>query len=606
VTIDEGKAAEIRRLHFAEHWKVGTIVTQLGLHHDVVERVFGLGEGSRLQPAKETGGVVEIPAPLHDYTCFITETLSQYPRLRATRLFDMLVERGYKGSARTLRRYVRLVRPAPKSEVFLRVEALIAEQAQIDWAYIGKLRFAGGTRQLWVFVIVLSYSRAMWAELVLDLSAVSLRRSLVRACCYFRGATRQWLFDNPKVVVLERHGDAVRFHPELLTLAGQLCVAPRLCAVRKPEQKGKVERAIRFLCDRFFAARTIRDLDSGNAELLTFLDEIANTRPHPRWPERRVNEVLEEERARLLSLPNPLPSMDLVEPVTVDKTAFVHFDVNRYSAPSVYADKTLTLVASDVTVELYDGQEQVARHVRCWGRCQVIEAPQHRADLLDQKRAAREAKGRDRLVVAIPGFDILIERWVESGRNVGFTTAKVSRLLDLYGVEILGAAAREAIARGTHDPGTLAVLCEERRRTGSSPVPIDIDLALTSPIATWSLMTWKPMMPNDDIVDMLHAIGVRVSREALLALIAHATTARLSPTQTLEELVAIARKERDQRNLKARTKAATIGAFKPLAHFDWNHPRAIPRELVDKSAPSTSWRRGTTCCSEARAASARP
>lgn len=89
-------------------------------------------------------------------------------------------------------------------------------------------------------------------------------------------------------------------------------------------------------------------------------------------------------------------------------------------------------------------------------------------------------------------------------------------------------------------------------------------------------------MPNDDIADMLRSIGVRVSREALMALIAHATTARLSPTQTLEELVAVARKERDQRNLKARTKAATVGSFKPLAHFDWNHPRTIQRELVDE------------------------
>lgn len=25
--------ARIRRLHFAEHWKVGTIATQLGVHH---------------------------------------------------------------------------------------------------------------------------------------------------------------------------------------------------------------------------------------------------------------------------------------------------------------------------------------------------------------------------------------------------------------------------------------------------------------------------------------------------------------------------------------------------------------------------------------------
>jgi hypothetical protein len=89
-------------------------------------------------------------------------------------------------------------------------------------------------------------------------------------------------------------------------------------------------------------------------------------------------------------------------------------------------------------------------------------------------------------------------------------------------------------------------------------------------------------MPNDDLADLLRSLGVRVSREALLALIAHATTARLSPVQAFEEIVGIARRERDQRNLAARTKAATIGTFKPLDRFDWNHPRTIPRELIEE------------------------
>ena len=480
MTIDDAKAAEIRRLHFAEHWKVGTIVSQLGLHHDVVERVLGLGRGAHAGTA--TPDAIEaveesaISALLRPYTAFLTDTLAQYPKLRATRLYDMLVERGYAGSVRTLRRHIRLVRPAPKSEVFLRVEPLVAEQSQIDWAYIGKLQFPGGTRQLWVFVIVLAYSRAMWAELVLDLSAASLRRSLLRAAAYFGGATRQWLFDNPKTVVLERHGDAVRFHPDLLELASDLCVAPRLCGVRKPQQKGKVERAIRYLRDRFFAARTIRDVERGNADLRVFLDEIANARPHPRWPGRRVADVLATERQRLLALPDPMPVAEHAVPVVVDKTAFVYFDSNRYSVPPGAAGKTLLLIVSDSSVQLCDGAEEVARHARSWGRKQVIEAPAHRAELLAHKRAAREAKGHDRLRGAVPGFDLLLERWVEAGRNVGSMTAKATKLLDLYGVEAFGAAAREAIARNVHDPGALAVLCEERRRAAMSPVPVDIDL----------------------------------------------------------------------------------------------------------------------------------
>jgi hypothetical protein len=88
MTIDEAREAEIRRLHFAEHWKVGTIVTQLGEHHEVVERVLGLGKGAPLRPAPRGGEGNEVPQQLRGYETVVTETLTQYPRLRATRLYE--------------------------------------------------------------------------------------------------------------------------------------------------------------------------------------------------------------------------------------------------------------------------------------------------------------------------------------------------------------------------------------------------------------------------------------------------------------------------------------------------------------------------------------
>jgi hypothetical protein len=90
-------------------------------------------------------------------------------------------------------------------------EPLIGEQAQVDWAHVGHIKVAGGERALWAFVMVLAWSRAMWAELVLDLTVHSVRRSIARAIQAFGGSTRQWLFDNPKTIVLERHDNAVRF-----------------------------------------------------------------------------------------------------------------------------------------------------------------------------------------------------------------------------------------------------------------------------------------------------------------------------------------------------------------------------------------------------------
>ncbi len=466
MTVPPAIEAEIRRLFFAEHWKVGTIARQLDVHHDVVRRVLGLLPPPEATEPRALG--------LDPYREFVAVQLKEYPRLRATRLFDMIQARGYRGSVRTLRRWVAHTRPAPPPEVFLRLQPLAGEQAQIDWAHVGAIPVPGGERSLWVFLMVLAYSRALWAELVFELSADSLCRSLVRGTAWMQGSARQWLFDNAKAVVLERHGDAARFHPDLLDLASHYHVQPRLCAVGQAPQKGRVERAVRYLRERFFAGRRITALAAGNRELARFLEDIALPRPHPVFKDRSVAEVLAEERAQLLPLPATPPATDRVLSVAADKTASVRFDTNLYSVPPAAAAKTLSLVANDTVVRILDGTLEVTRHPRCWGRRQVIELPEHREEILRLKRAAQELKGRDRLRALVPSIDTLYARWIDAGRSLRHTTAFANRLLDLYGEAIFIHAVTEILARGLHDPGALAQLCEQQRRARSRPVPIEI------------------------------------------------------------------------------------------------------------------------------------
>ncbi len=87
---------------------------------------------------------------------------------------------------------------------------------------------------------------------------------------------------------------------------------------------------------------------------------------------------------------------------------------------------------------------------------------------------------------------------------------------------------------------------------------------------------------SSDVIAGLHRIGLRANREVLAALLAHATKSRLSPTEFAEQLVALELRERDTRNLARRMKLATLGTFSPLDRFDWNHPRAIDRDLYEQ------------------------
>ncbi len=474
MTMPHEVEVEIRRLFEVESWKVGTICAQLGLHEDVVKRVLGLLKPKKpKKPKKPRKPKWYKIAP---YVEFIKQTLKQYPRLTSTRLCDMVAARGYTGSERTLREYVATVRPMPQREAFLRIEPLIAEQAQVDWAHVGKVRVPGGERSLWLFVMVLAWSRAMWAEFVFDTTVHSLLRSLVRACAFFGGSCRQWLFDNAKTVVVERYGDAVRFHPLLLDLGGRYNAQLRVCAPYRPNQKGSVERVIRYIRSRHLAGRKVISVEQGNRDIRAFIDKTAHQRPHPTQKDRTVEACLAAERERLLSLPDPPPTVDLVKPVPVDKTATVRFDRNSYSVPPQHSERTLTLVADDEQVRLLDGQQQVAQHARSWGRRQMIVTPAHREQLVQQKRGARESTGRGRLCEEVPGIERLFERWVDAGRNIGSMTAQTLKLLDLYGPALLADAVDQAIGRGTSDPGALAQLCEQHRSRRRLPVPIDIEL----------------------------------------------------------------------------------------------------------------------------------
>ena len=185
-------------------------------------------------------------------------------------------------------------------------------------------------------------------------------------------------------------------------------------------------------------------------------------------------DVLAEERGRLLPLPAAPAPTDRMLSVRSDKTACVRLDTNLYSVPPAAAGKTLTLVASDTEVRVLDGALEVARHSRSWGRRQVIELPEHRAEILNLKRAAQELKGRDRLRALVPAIDALYARWIDAGRSLRHMTAFANRLLDLYGEGVFTAAVTEVLERGLHDPGALAQLCEQARRARSKPVPLGV------------------------------------------------------------------------------------------------------------------------------------
>jgi transposase len=460
--------AKIRRLFYAEHWPVGTIASELHLHHDTVRRALGV---ECLQPA---GADLAKPSILAPYKEFIQHTLQEHPRLRASRAFEMVKSRGYPGGVAQVRRYVRTVRPA-RAEAYLRLSTLPGEQAQVDWGSFGKLRIGHAQRTLSCFVLVLSWSRAMYARFMLDQSLENFLRGHVEAFAELGGVPRAILYDNLKSVVLERQGDAIRFHPRLLELAGHYHFAPKPCAPYRGNEKGKVERTIRYLRDSFFAARNFSSLTDLNAQLDRWIADVAHQRRFPGDASgRRVTEALLEEQPKLLPLPAHRFETDLVVAVASGKTPYVRFDGNDYSIPHVLIRKPLTVVATESTVRILNGSAEVARHRRSWDKGQVLEDAAHIAALAKQKRAAHELRGRDLLRTVCKSSEVLIAALAERGENLGGHTSKLLTLLDRYGATELERAIADALRRGAVSADAVAHVLDQRRRRRKQPPPLQV------------------------------------------------------------------------------------------------------------------------------------
>lgn len=266
--------ATILRLYHAEKWPVGTIARQLGLHHGTVRRV--LRRCGVAQPVRRRR-----PSKLDPYLPFLTRTLQQYPELTASRLYAMARERGYQGSPHHFRHLVALHRPRPVAEAYLRLRTSPGEQAQADWAHFGKLRIGQAERPLMAFVMVLSWSRSIFLRFFLGSGMANFLRGHVAGFQAWGGCSRVVLYDNLRSAVLERRGDAIRFHPTLLALAAHHRFEPRPVAVARGNEKGRVERSISYIRQSFFAARQWTDLDDLNAQAAQWCEGIAADRRCP-------------------------------------------------------------------------------------------------------------------------------------------------------------------------------------------------------------------------------------------------------------------------------------------------------------------------------------
>jgi transposase len=321
---------------------------------------------------------------------YLKERLAAYPGLTAVRLWREVKERGYAGGYSVLRDCVRDLRPPRTAGFEVRFETLPGEQAQVDFAHF-EVEFAddpGVKRVVWLFSMVLGYSRLIWGRFVVHQDLQSVLRCHIAAFEAIGGAPHEILYDRMKTAVIgEDANGVVVYNRALVDLARHYGFQPRACRPYRPKTKGKVERPFRYIREDFFLGGSFRNLDDLNAQLRHWLDTVANPRVHA-TTQRVVNEAFADEKPALKPLPLAPYRTVLNLERRVSYEGMVSIGGNLYSVPDTTRRRILDVHVCADEIRIFEAGALIASHAPLEGRDQRRLDPAHRKPLPPRRRPA--------------------------------------------------------------------------------------------------------------------------------------------------------------------------------------------------------------------------
>jgi transposase len=298
--------------------------------------------------------------------------------LSAVRLLPEIQAMGYTGSLVTLRRFLHSLKPERERlrKLTVRFETPPGKQAQADWAYGGRFPDPSGRIfPVYVFVMVLSFSRMLYIEFTSSMKLPALIRCHLNAFDFFSGWPLEILYDNMKQVRLSQE----ELNPLFADFANHYGFAVKTHRIRRPRTKGKVERMVHYVKDAFLNGRTFTDLADLNAQARSWLTHTANSRIHATtgqrpldlWPQEKLTAVSTVARYQLCDLVPRQAGFD----------GFVRFQRSRYSLPPEYAGQTVFIGHQQHQIVIRSQDMIVAQHLPAQKAGSTIADPLHIAAL---------------------------------------------------------------------------------------------------------------------------------------------------------------------------------------------------------------------------------
>ncbi|MBW2570076.1 MAG: IS21 family transposase [Deltaproteobacteria bacterium] len=374
--IDRRTVFEIHRLKNL-NWSERRIARELRLGRNTVNKYLE-------NPEQSISKKPERSSKLDPHHNLIDQLLEQDPLVKAPVILQRLQQHGFDGKITIVRDYLQKIRGRIKyREPFIRFESPPGKQIQIDWGHFGSLRYGDTGRKLYALAVIESYSRMIYVEFTHSQKQEALHQCLLNAFRYFGGTSEEIVVDNMLTAVTEREGSLIRFNGAFLDFLRVFKIVPVACNVRSPYEKGKIENVIKYLRQNFWPLRSFTDLRDVQAQVIEWLDTVANVRIHQTTGQRPIDRF---SGVTPRELPELLPDCRETCQLLVHKDFALRFDANSYTTPPWTIGKRLTIKADQTTVTIYHRQKPVATHNRCWERKRRIEIPSHTEQVKKMKK----------------------------------------------------------------------------------------------------------------------------------------------------------------------------------------------------------------------------
>jgi transposase len=362
------------------------IARKLHIHRNTVKKYLVERQTPTYQKIQRSKSIL---TPYHQV---ISDYLDQ-DDYRTTWIYERIRQLGYPGGYGIVKNHVRKVKQKNQRQAYIRFETIPGLQGQMDWADFQVADRQGDSFTVYLFVLILGFSRAMFAMFVDRCTLQAFMDAHIHAFHYLGGIPMEMLYDNMKHVVISRAEGKAVFNVEFSHFARHYGFKPVACPPYSPWVKGKVERPMDYIREGFWRGYAFTTLEQTNRDLLKWLTETANRRKH--GTHRQMVDMRWQQELPSLSL-CPISDYDtsVKEYRKVYKDCSISYNGSRYQVPMEMIGKKVLLKIKDGIIRFYDDDRLLVTHREAEEKGSWITDATITAQIHNQRRKKKQPYGR--------------------------------------------------------------------------------------------------------------------------------------------------------------------------------------------------------------------